>query len=91
VARRPVAIRMLIKSFSRSGREMVRISFIGPRARMRSKSIISAGCTCKFGIFFQRDLRTDQNSSFPRQRPRSRFSIQHQELAPIGMRVDGRR
>jgi hypothetical protein len=52
VARRPVAIGMLIKSFSRSGREMVRIDFIGLRARMRPKSIISAGCTCKFGIFF---------------------------------------
>jgi hypothetical protein len=32
----------------------VRITFLGVRARLRSKSIISAGCTSKFGIFFER-------------------------------------
>ena len=51
------AIRTLIRSFSRGEGERVRIIMLGVRARLRSKSIISAGCnltSVSLGFSFER-------------------------------------
>ena len=49
------AIRTLIRSFSRGEGERLRIIFLGARARLRLKSIISAGCTSvSLGFSYER-------------------------------------